>query len=143
MVHWNIVEQPMFVDVGKKYFENDILKFYYDIESCMADQSPTTILLSSVIQYLEQPYAFLKTVKSLGFEFILFDRTSFIKKGGDRLTVQTVCPEIYRASYPCWFFDRKKFNSFFDDDYETIAEFQCHENANIPSFFKGLILKRR
>lgn len=147
-VRWNIIEQNHFVDVGKKYFENNIIKFFYDIESCLKQSSPNTILISSVIQYLEKPYLLLKKVKAMTFEFILFDRTSFIIDGRDRLTVQKVPPEIYSASYPCWFFDKKKFYTFFEEDYELIADFNSLAGImkiaiNQYGCDKGIILKRR
>jgi putative methyltransferase (TIGR04325 family) len=141
-VRWNIIEQNHFVDVGKKYFEDDIIKFFYDIESCVKQSSPNTILFSSVIQYLEKPYSLLKRVKSMNFEFILFDRTSFVLTGRDRLTVQKVPTEIYSASYPCWFFDKKKFHAFFRDKYSVAATFDSSDKANILSTFCGCILKK-
>jgi len=143
MIQWNIVEQRHFVEVGKKYFENDILKFFYDIEGCLKQASPDTILFSSVIQYLETPYELLEKVKALNFEYILFDRTPFILEGKDRLTIQSVPPEIYRASYPCWFFDKKKFYAFFKDKYSVIATFGSMDKANIPSTFEGCILRKK
>jgi putative methyltransferase (TIGR04325 family) len=124
-VRWSIVEQRRFVECGKRDFEDDRLKFYEDLDSCIREQSPDTILLSSVLQYLEQPYALLEKVLSLGFEFILIDRTTFLEKGDDRLTVQKVPPEIYEASYPAWFFNREKFLSRFSKRYELMAEFDA------------------
>lgn len=34
-VRWNIVEQPKYVEMGKKWFEDDHLKFYLRIEDCL------------------------------------------------------------------------------------------------------------
>ena len=42
-LHWSIVEQPNFVECGKQYFENDRLKFYEDIETCLKYQKPDVI----------------------------------------------------------------------------------------------------
>lgn len=147
-VRWNIVEQKHFVDVGKKYFEDDRLKFYYDIESCFKKNSPNSILFSSVIQYLENPYEFLEGIKAMGFEFILFDRTSFVLEGRERLTVQIVSPEIYSVSYPCWFFNKKKFYGLFEEDYKLVADFDAlagimKMSSNQYGYDKGIILKRR
>jgi putative methyltransferase (TIGR04325 family) len=144
-VRWNIVEQKHFVDEGKKFFEDDVLKFYYDIENCLKETSANTILFSSVIQYLESPYKFLQDIKNIGFEFILFDRTPFVDREEDLLTVQKVPPEIYPASYPCWFFSKRKFYSFFEKDYDIIAKFESpFDKANIPnSTFEGCILRKR
>lgn len=147
-VRWNIVEQKHFVDAGKKYFEDDELRFHYDIENCLDNSSANTIIFSSVIQYIEKPYALLKKIKSIGFEFILFDRTSFVFEGKDRLTVQAVSPKIYRSSYPCWFFNKEKFFSFFNDDYEVIATFnalagEMRIDKKQSGFDKGIIFKQR
>jgi putative methyltransferase (TIGR04325 family) len=140
---WSIVEQKSFVDAGKKYFEDDTLKFFYDIQTCLEQQNPNAILVSGVIQYIEKPYALLEGVKSLGFEFIVFDRTAFSLEGRDRLTVQVVPARIYKASYPCWFFDEDRFCNFFEDNYCIVAEFQSADKANIPSVFKGFIMRKK
>jgi putative methyltransferase (TIGR04325 family) len=147
-VRWNIVEQNHFVDVGKKYFEDDIIKFFYDIESCVKQCSPNTIVFSSVIQYLEKPYSLLERVKAMNFEFVIFDRTSFVCDGRDRLTVQKVPSDIYSASYPCWFLDRKKVYAFFEEDYELIADFDALtgimkiDNSQ-SGLDKGIIFRQR
>lgn len=140
---WNIIEQKHFVDAGKKYFENESLKFFYDIESCLRTSSPNTILLSSVIQYLEKPYELLRKIKSMGFEFIVFDRTPFAKGGKERLTVQKIPASIYKASYPCWFFDKRKFLAILNDKYELIAKYDALDKANIPSTFEGYLFRSK
>lgn len=147
-VRWNIIEQRHFVDAGKKYFADNELRFYYNIEDCLNKCSPNTIIFSSVIQYIERPYALLKKIKSIGFKFILFDRTSFVHERKDRLTVQVVSPEIYRSRYPCWFFNREKFFSFFNDEYEMIATFnalagEMKIDKKQSGFDKGIIFKLR
>jgi len=143
LVHWSIVEQKAFVKAGRKCFENDALKFYSNIDSCLKQRSPNSIILSGVIQYIEDPYALLERLTSLRFEYILFDRTPFITGKRDRLTIQKVSPEIYQASYPCWFFAKDRFRAFFYDNYETVAEFEGLDIANITSTFDGCILRRR
>lgn len=34
---WCIIEQPKFVEAGKKHFENEHIKFYSSIQECMAE----------------------------------------------------------------------------------------------------------
>jgi putative methyltransferase (TIGR04325 family) len=138
---WNIVEQENFVNCGKKYFENQSLKFFYTIESCIEHTNPNVILLSSVVQYLENPYSFLTKLLDYNFEYIIFDRTAFVLEGSDLLTVQKVPPEIYLASYPAWFLKQDKFLDIFLDNYELIFEFNSFDRVNIPSRFKGFFLK--
>ncbi|MCF6158628.1 MAG: methyltransferase, TIGR04325 family [wastewater metagenome] len=142
-LYWNIVEQEKFVECGKRYFEDKHLKFYYSIDSCFREQRPNTILFSAVIQYLEKPYDLLAEVTNKEFRYIVFDRTPFLDKGNDRITIQKVSPEIYQASYPAWFFNKENFlNSFLLKEYRLIAEFDTHEKVNIPSIFKGFIFER-
>ena len=143
-LHWSIVEQKKFAECGKRDFENEHVKFYDDIEECFGEQRPDAILLSGVLQYLEKPYALLEKVQSLGFEFILVDRTPFLEKGGDRITVQRVPPEIFPASYPCWFFSREKFLDAMDFRYRLVEEFEGFEKADVrDSAFKGFLFQRK
>lgn len=141
---WNIVEQEKMVKCGKKYFENEHLNFYYNLVDCIKEQKPNAILLSSVIQYIEKPYDLLKKIINYGLEFIIIDRTAFIKGDKGRLTVQKVSPKIYKASYPAWFFSETKFLKYFEGRYELVEEFDALGNdmANIPSRYKGFIFRR-
>ena len=61
-LRWSIVEQPHFVSCGQEFFEDEVLKFYNNIDDCIKAEFPQVILLSSVIQYLEHPYDFLKNL---------------------------------------------------------------------------------
>ena len=141
-VNWCIVEQPDFVKAGIENFTTPRLHFFYSIEECLKSYKIDVILLSSVLQYLENPYDFLDMIKSLECNYLIIDRTPFIK-GKDRITVQRVNPKIYKGSYPCWFFNESAFLSYISASYETITDFKSVDTANIPSEFKGFILKKR
>jgi putative methyltransferase (TIGR04325 family) len=134
---WNIVEQEKFVECGKHYFEDDHLKFYHHIDDCMREQKSNAILLSSVLQYVEKPYDLIQEIIGKGLQYVLFDRTPFLEKADDRITIQKVPPEIYPASYPAWFFNLEKFLDSFSRDYELIEEFDSFE-----SFALGRVLAR-
>ena len=125
-VKWNIVEQENFVDCGKKYFEDSGLKFYHNIADCLQETQPNALLLSNVIQYLEKPYEFLDTTISKNFEFLIFDLIAFHNSDEDVLTIQKVWPEVYEASYPCWFLSKTKFFKKFLEKYELLEEFLSH-----------------
>ena len=141
---WSIVEQPHFVECGRQYFENDQLKFYEDIETCLKCEKPDVILLSSVIQYLEKPYEFLSKMIECGLQYIIVDRTAFIlNKSREVLSLQKVEPIIYKASYPAWFLKENKFLSVFQKQYDTILEFQGSDKVNFSSEFKGFIFKKK
>lgn len=142
-LHWNIVEQEKFVVCGRNFFADSVLTFYHSLDECMKEQNPGTILLGSVIQYLERPYDFLQEVIDRKFAFVILDRTPFLDTGEDRLTVQKVPPAIYRASYPAWFFSLEKFKRFMAANYELVAEFDTSDKANIAAAtFKGFIFRR-
>jgi putative methyltransferase (TIGR04325 family) len=148
-LRWNIVEQDNFVRCGKKYFEDEVIKFYYDVSSCITETNPSTILFSNSFQYIENPYDFLQKILGYKFEYIIFDLTGFISNGNkDRLTVQKVPPNIYNATYPCWFFNKEKFLNFFKKGYLLIEEFDCYLGQGIKidnqvdTEYKGFVFKK-
>ena len=127
-LHWNIVEQKSFVECGKKNLEDEQLKFYDDIDSCCAKQSPDIIVFSGVLQYLEEPYRMIDEIFKYQFEYILIDRTLFFSDSTpDRITVQNVPPSHYKASFPAWFFNMDKFLKYFDRKYEMIEDFDAND----------------
>lgn len=137
-VKWCVVEQPNFVKTGLEFFSSDKLQFYYSIDECIKSNEIDVVLLSSVLQYLEEPYKLLEEIISKGIKYILIDRTPFIK-GNDRITIQKVHPKIYKAKYPCWFFNKEKFMDFMTSYYKMVIEFDSLDNANIRSEFKGFL----
>jgi len=141
-VSWNIIEQKNFVKCGKKYFQDEELKFYENFEQCLKKKRPNLLILSSVLPYLEKPYRFIEEILKKDFEYILIDRTPFIQ-GKDRLTIQKVNPRIYTASYPCWFFNEKKMLEILSRKYKLISEFAGLDKANIKSEHKGFLFVRK
>lgn len=141
IVNWCVVEQPEFVSTGIEKFSNDRLHFFYSIEECMKKYEINVIILSSVLQYLEEPYKFLEIIKTLPCKYLIIDRTPFIK-GKDRITIQKVNPKIYRGSYPCWFFSEPEFVKYISGSYKMITEFSSLDRANINSEFKGYIFEK-
>ncbi|MDP4286109.1 MAG: TIGR04325 family methyltransferase [Bacteroidota bacterium] len=137
-LQWCIVEQPNFVDCGKMYFENEQLKFYHTVDECISKHNPNVLLLSSVMQYLEKPYEWIAKYVALKIPYIIIDRTAFVNSERDILTVQNVPEEIYKASYPAWFFDEKKMLSKFKN-YRILGSFEsfCDAPQLINSTYKG------
>ncbi len=108
-VRWGVVEQPHYVECGRREFQDEVLSFYETVEECLREGQVDVIFLSSVLQYLPEPYAWLEQLANTGVRWLLLDRTPFIDRGRDRLTVQRVPSSIYPASYPAWLFSRKRF----------------------------------
>ena len=122
-LQWCVVEQPLFVDCGKEFFEEDQLKFYATIEECLNKHKPNVLLLSGVLQYLERPYKWIEKFVGLKIPYIIIDRTAFVEGEKEILTVQNVPESIYLASYPAWFFNELKFKSQFKQ-YSLIGDFE-------------------
>ncbi len=118
---WNVVEQPSFVARGKELFADEKLHFFSTIEECLEKTPIDLLLISSTLQYLEDPYAFMEKALGFGFDTILIDRTPFLKNE-DRITVQKVRPEIYDASYPAHLMNETRFLTLFKGQYDLVAE---------------------
>jgi len=144
-LEWSIVELPAHVACGQREFANAQLKFYATIEECLKDRQPMVLLLSGVLQCLPEPWAFLRETARHGFEWIILDRTPFIDAPRDRLTVETVSPRIYPASYPAWFFSRPRLAGHLPEGYELVVQFDAIDRQlldGVELTFKGLALRR-
>ena len=144
-LEWSIVEQPAHVICGRREFANDTLKFYPSIDDCLKERRPKVLLLSGVLQYLPEPWAFLREAAAHDFDWIILDRTPFIPAERDRLTVEVVSPRIYPASYPAWFFSRPRFEERVPEGWVIAAEFDAIDRQlldGVELTFKGFALRR-
>lgn len=143
-VSWSVVEQNHFVDVGKTDFQDDRLKFYYDIKTCKKEQNPNILLLSSVLQYIEKPYELMEEILKYDFQFVIFDRTIFSKNNkNDYISIQTV-GEIYNnTTIPCWLFNECNIKNFFNIKYNLIESFNLRNEENNYKYEKGFIWEKK
>lgn len=123
-LHWTIVEQPDVVAIGRREFETDGLRFHDSLEACLTQQTPRIALLSSVLQYLEEPHAPLTTLQSAGIPTIVIDRTPCSALDRDVLTVQSVPPALYEASYPCWILSESRLCAALAAHYTLLTDFE-------------------
>ncbi|TSE22739.1 putative methyltransferase [Tepidimonas sediminis] len=145
-VRWAVVEQPHYVSVGRQYIQDDRLKFYDDIDTCLAVMRPSVILLSAVLQYLPNPMSIFKKIKEFGPEVVVIDRTPFWVNDGRpaSVMVQYVPPSIYPASYPCWFFNyRETLVALSEIGYKKVEEFESLDKLTQLAEWRGLIATRR
>ncbi len=145
-VSWNVVEQSQFVDIGKKDLQDQSLHFYHSVEEVIAGHSPDVYLFCCVLQYLENPHDQLNRLLAHRPECIVVDNMPFHPGSGDRLTVQRVPPAIYEASYPCWFLDREKFLTHFEQNYILVESYASElfiwlDGDRVP--YEGFIFQRR
>ncbi len=144
-VRWNIVEQPRHVAIGGASFEDEQLRFYESISNCLADTRPNIVLLSSVLQYLEEPYAVMDQLMELPCNHMIIDRTPFWAGPADRLCVQIVPPSIYPGSYPSWIFSMPRFYQHLQGTWRIVAKFDSLDRLNSPvkTAWHGFILERK
>ncbi len=147
-VSWSIIEQQHFVECGKEYFQSEDLKFYFSIEDSIAKHSPKVLLLSCVLPYVESPFELLAFLNQLRIDFIILDRTPFINFDRSLITIQRVPPEIYDASYPAWFFNKKELLKPLTN-YKQLTEFDSYCDADhviatdITASWSGMVLQHK
>jgi putative methyltransferase (TIGR04325 family) len=147
-LRWSIVEQEHYVRAGQDELQTDVLRFYRTIDECISAEQPNFILLSSVLQYLEDPYALLAQIKERRIPYLLLDRTPVIHGLPGRITVQTVPPQIYSASYPCRIFGYEELEQRLLQNYRLLAPFEAHAGTvidlgNAKAGYAGWFLERK
>ncbi len=142
-VTWRVVEQPDWVRVGRAEFANEELQFHESLADAVAQARRPTLLLSSVLQYLEQPHRLLAEAAALGFRDVIIDRTPFWRGPRDRLAVQHTPPELGGGTYPCWVFNRAGLLAPFAADYAIVAEWEADDDLATWVNFRGCHLVRQ
>lgn len=148
-VDWTVVEQKHFVECGQKYIADENLRFNYTIEEALKEKKANALLLASVVQYFDDPYELISKCLGYDFEYIIIDRTGFIEGNKERITVQTVPEEIYKASYPAWFLNEKKFRAAFENKYELLNDMASEAAPAMlledrkKAYWKGFFYKRK
>jgi len=141
-VRWAVVEQPHYVVCGQDEFQDDVLQFHETIEDCLEHGEIDVIFCSSVLQYLESPYAMLASFAKSGAPCILLDRTPFIAGEKDRLTVQNIA-YWNNAKIPAWFFLENNIMTLLDEaGYSLCVKFPSNDEANLDSVFQGMLFSR-
>ena len=144
-VKWGVIEQSNFVSTGKKYFENGTLRFFYTIEEFTGQLgTPDILLISSTLQYIEEPYQLLDELIQAGAKYIIIENTAFNNKPYNRITIQKVPPQIYTASYPCWLLNYEEVKLSLSRRYTVLQEYTNElfiyvEGKKTP--YRGLVLK--
>lgn len=147
-IRWCVVEQAHFVEVGKREFTTDELSFVGSLAEVPKWGETAVVLLSSVLQYLEEPQKLLQNLGHYGATSLMIDRTPMSARDRDCLCVQSVPKHIYSASYPCWIFSSSRLKSLLAQEWSLLAEFDSGEGdfftKNRSRFkFGGLIYEKK
>lgn len=117
---WSVVEQPHFVEAGRKHFADTPLKFFESIEEAERSQAPDVLLFSGVIQYVEDPDWIVKQIKKSKAPFVILTRLPWHYEDKDYVTIQHVPESIYKATYPVWMFAASKLSERLDHILDVI-----------------------
>lgn len=146
-VTWSVVEQPSFVRLAEAHVAVPGLSFFTSVRECVAARAPSIALLSSVLQYLPNPFEMLASIcAEPSIEWVLIDRTSCVDRGSSLPAVQTVRPPIYDASYPVWFLEEQRVNDVASSAFDLVASFDSFERWTVGRRVfqdRGWIFRRR
>lgn len=138
-VRWNVVEQEHYVSAGKKHVQDKTLRFYSTVDSCLRDNMPNVILLSSVLQYLPDPDSVLDKLIRIGASSIILDRMPYLNSAkGTLIKIQKIPSSIYPASYPCRFFVEEIIvKKMAVHKYELLESFNSLDELDNSATWKG------
>lgn len=120
---WTVVEQDHFVSEGESKFQTNVLNFHRSMEDTFEAKAINFVLLSSVLQYLEDPYGILNLIINKKPDVIFLDRLSIVETERDIITIQQVPASIYKASYPCRFFNEENIIRTLSTEYNLFSRF--------------------
>jgi len=78
---WRIVENKSLVELQNQQEISAELKYYHDLSVAIEGFIPDLIILSSSLQYLDEPLKKLKALANLGSKFLLITKTPMSNKG--------------------------------------------------------------
>ncbi len=144
-ISWNIVEQEHFVSVGILNIDDENLIFHVNLNDAMQNGVPDCIILSSVFQYIDDPYSLLEELNQTNAKTILFYNTPFSYSDKEIICIQTVDKKIYDQSYPCRFMPRETVEnslSNYNLYLQNFSDITIYHKAN-PIPYQALLFKRK
>lgn len=144
-LQWGVIEQTEFVRQGQALISEGGLHFFNTIAQCEANMQPNVALFSSVLQYLDDPFAILDQLEQSSVSTLIIDRTPFCDAVQDQFFVQHVPKSIYPASYPIRVFSRRLFDLILAENWIELESFGSVDNipSRINVKWEGRIYVRR
>ena len=122
------------------------MSFFRTIEEAYDPNKKQILVLSAVIHYLEEPFAFIDDIlKKYPFYGVYIDRTPYLQtEQSSFVSVQKVPASIYEASYPCWLFQKAEILALLNTNYKLIFESESLDRCDdFPVIFQGLFFLRK
>ena len=90
-------------------------------------------LLSSVLQYVDDPYGLLNEVTNR-CKVMVINRIPLTSSGTDQATVQHVRTHGRRGAYPAWFFSNNVFLHEIDKSGDIVSRWAVPEDSHVLKF---------
>lgn len=124
-LRWVVVEQPAIVEIGRARFATQELQFALTLQEAMLREIPDAVVLSGVLQYVDDPYDILRNVVALKPKTIVIDRNPFSKLENDTFTLQVVQKELFPARLPFRIFGTCTIEDALLPGYRAFARFSA------------------
>ncbi len=145
-LRWLVVDQPLHVQHGRADFQTEELRFFESSHEVFAKHRPTVLLLSGVLPCVPEPYELLDQLLAAALPYVIVDRTFFLTRDDDRLTIQHGPYEIYPGTYPAWFLSERRMRATFAaHGYELLVAFDGFDQVapeDEAAYTKGFIFRR-
>ena len=140
---WRVVETPAMAKKAS-HLARDELSFHTDIKEAAHGRMVDAVLVSGVLQYLPDPYDFLKKILGVKPGYISIHRTPFFEGDQEAVYIQKSrlahngigpLPEGFSdrlVEYPETTMSLNKFRSILDRNYEVFAEWDQYHDHSIP-----------
>ena len=145
-LRWSVVEQPHYVECGRKEFAGKQLAFHHSVEESIAWNPPDVILLSGSLQFLPDAWDLLDRIGRTDVPYVILERTPFWNGDRHRIVIQHVPPDIYPATYACWLMSEPLLLRQMEARFEVIASYAAMDFIPLDgdsSYFKGTFFQRR
>jgi putative methyltransferase (TIGR04325 family) len=125
---WSIVEVPDKVRIGRELFQSDELLFFESLDEVLASQysGPDVIVVSGVLQFLDEPFELLDKLSRTAASYMVIDRTTCTALQGHRAGYHRLFDAHWklRKRVPQWFFSRSLVEAELKKNWAVITEFE-------------------
>lgn len=142
-LNWVVIEQSHVVDFCRNNINEPRLVFKERHDLQLSKVSADIVLISSALQYLDEPYEVLDECLKTEPDTIIIEKTPFIEANYDRQMLQKVPKQIYMAEYKCWFFSINNFRKYFaEKGFFDVEEYDLSLNFYAGEKWKRFILRK-
>lgn len=139
-VSWSVVDQNEQITLAKKHLGQYPLKYFYTTTEAEKNEKPDVILLSGVLQYIEDPDFISACLDQTTASFVIIARLPIQHSGEDYVTIQHIPKALaIRRTFPVWKFDYDKMMKRMSDRLELIWQADVSDCG--PA--KLMLLKRK